>query len=219
MRGEITDTRQATKNIHKAQEKMGLISETSLNWRCAKTGRKWKKANPLEMNDLKYPLLQKIIRNIILWQYSITSVARRKGSKFPSHFVWLTKGDPKCQFHREFSGSLKSIHCVFSTHMKTCVCVQFMHTHVQSTITCSFLCSQENYALSLLQAIPFKISLILSTEYSEWNSRCLSIPWDLPKAADFTLQFQRQAKPVTKSYWTLIIQENEQIHGGGGGVP
>jgi len=31
MRGEVTDTRQATKNIHKAQEKMGLISETPLN--------------------------------------------------------------------------------------------------------------------------------------------------------------------------------------------
>ena len=124
------------------------------------------------MKDLKYPLLQKIVRNITLWQCSITSVARRKGSKFPSHFVWLTKGDPKCQFHKEFSGSLQSIHCVFSTHVKTCVCAQFMHTHVQSTITYSSLCPQENYALSLLQAIPFKTSLILSIESSKWNSRC-----------------------------------------------
>lgn len=26
-------------------------------------------------------------------------------------------------------------------------------------------------------------------------------------------------KAVAKSYWTLIIQENEQIHGGGGEAP
>lgn len=40
-----------------------------------------------------------------------------------------------------------------------------------------------------------------------------STAWDLPKVLT-TLELERAENTVTNFYWTLIIQENEQIHGG-----
>jgi len=122
----------------KVKEEIGPISETLLSWSCIQRGKNGRKQYHFEKRSLKYPLHQKIVRNIILQQNSITRVARKKKLKFMSHFVWLSKWYPKCQFHMEFLVLFKSSHCVIFMYESVYLCTIHAHAH-KSAITHSFL--------------------------------------------------------------------------------